>query len=108
MPRFAVETYTLCDGWVNSWTCEQDGNEIPWTFESREAAQEELNCLFEEQRQAIARGEITLSYSTSDFLITEYRQCPVCNDGVWKSFVVRQQAIIFKDCLHQIFEVKGE
>jgi hypothetical protein len=37
--KYEVQTYTLCFGWVNIW---QDNDSEPVTFDTLEAAQEEL------------------------------------------------------------------
>ena len=52
-PRFAVETYTLCQGFVNCWTV----NDQPQIFSTREAAQAELDEFLVEIDEEIAAGE---------------------------------------------------
>lgn len=42
--KFVVETWTLCDGWTNTFTdTAEDGTETPTTFDSREEAQAEID-----------------------------------------------------------------
>jgi len=52
-PRFAVETYTLCQGFINCWTIDDQ----PQTFATREAAQAELDEFLAEIEAEIAAGE---------------------------------------------------
>ena len=68
-----VQHYTLCDGWVNTWTCEQDGNEVPWQFETKEGAEEELSYFFEEVRLDIQEGrrQPDEGYDWDEFQIVE-------------------------------------
>ena len=53
---YEVQEFTLCDGWVNTWTHEQDGSHAPTRFTSREGAQAELDYFFEDMADAVANG----------------------------------------------------
>lgn len=46
MIRYEIQTYTFCDGFVNTWT---DDDENPITFETREQAQLELDMYLREE-----------------------------------------------------------
>lgn len=51
--KYEVLTYTLCDGWVNCWTdSDAEGNATPSLFDSREAAQAEVDDYFASRRDA--------------------------------------------------------
>lgn len=56
--RYEVLTYTLCDGWVNTWLIEHpDGSNVPETFLTRAAAQAALDEFFDEIAEEIAIGQ---------------------------------------------------
>lgn len=55
---FEVHTWTLCDGWVNCWTViDEKGNEQPDTYPTIEAAQAEIDDLFNDIENEITSGE---------------------------------------------------
>ena len=55
--KWAVEHYTICDGWANTWSVEDtDGNTKQHVFDSREDAQSELDEFFEDIESEIATG----------------------------------------------------
>lgn len=59
-----VQTYTLCDGWVNTWT----ENDVPVTFDTYEAAKAEFDQYWAELQQAVEDGEIE-PYDEDEFHI---------------------------------------
>ena len=65
--KYEVLTYTLCDGYINCWSV--DGE--PQTFDSIEAAQAEIDELFDDIEAEIAAGErgADEGYDRSDFEI---------------------------------------
>lgn len=75
MPRFEVQTYTLCDGWVNTWSTwtSEDPEPRPETFETREAAEESLQDFLQEIREEIEDGmrEPDEGYDESEFRVVE-------------------------------------
>ena len=72
MTKYEVQTYTLCDGFVNTWSTEDAaGNTIPSTFDTREAAQAEIDEFFDDIESEIAAGErgADEGYDRDDFQI---------------------------------------
>jgi len=69
---YEVLTYTLCDGWINCWSI-SEGNEEPrpQTFETREAAQAELNEFLQDVKDAVAAGDMEEEYDPDDYMIQE-------------------------------------
>jgi hypothetical protein len=65
--RYQIETFTLCDGWVNTW---RDDTDAPVTFESYDEALKELNEYFSELSEEVQKGQLD-DYSMSDFRIAE-------------------------------------
>lgn len=57
-PRYEVQQFTLCDGWVNTWRIEHaDGSSEPETFASEHEAQAALDEFLAEIEAEIASGE---------------------------------------------------
>ena len=55
---YEVHTWTLCDGWVNSWiVTDENGNDQPDSYPTIEAAQDEIDEMFEEIENQIKSGE---------------------------------------------------
>ena len=54
---YIVETYTLGDGWVNTWHIEENGTVSPETFLTRAAAQAALDEFFAEIAEEIEIGQ---------------------------------------------------
>lgn len=72
LPRFEVQTNTICNGWVNCWTeTDEDGNDTPLRFTSRESAQQELDDFFADIKQAVKNCNIEDEYSLEDYRIVE-------------------------------------
>jgi hypothetical protein len=47
--RYEVQTYTLCDGWINCWTTyEDDGHSYPTYYETYAEAEADLNDVLRE------------------------------------------------------------
>jgi|CXWL01.1.fsa_nt_gi hypothetical protein len=60
--RYEVQTFTLCDGWINTWSVsEQAGDdtftEIPETFPTCAEAQAALDEFLAEIQEEIASGQ---------------------------------------------------
>ena len=64
---FEVQTYTMCDGWINCWFL--DGK--PQTFPTQESAERELNTFLAFVEEAAARGDMDEAYSLEDYRIVE-------------------------------------
>lgn len=52
-PSYEVQQYTLCDGWINTWTID----EVPQIFATREEAQSELDEFFADIQDQIDCGD---------------------------------------------------
>lgn len=72
---YEVQTYTLCDGWVNCWTVYEEGDRDgkPQTFESEAAAQAELDGFLSDIQEQIDSGERAPDegYDPEDFRVVE-------------------------------------
>ena len=64
---YEVQTYTLCDGWINKWT--EDGN-ILVTFETLEDAQKELEGYLEDLAHFVQIGHLQ-DHNPEDYRIKE-------------------------------------
>jgi hypothetical protein len=67
MPKFEIQHFTICDGWVNTWT--SDGE--PEYFDSFEDALEELYQFLFDTDEAHFNGYIEDRYLRRDFKIVE-------------------------------------
>ena len=69
---YEVQTYTICDGWVNCWNVHnEDGTSSPQTFYTHEAAQAEIDEFLDDIREEIGLGnrQPDEGYSRSEFRI---------------------------------------
>lgn len=55
--KYEVQHYTLCQGWVNSWSVSENGTDIPHIFDTKAEAQAELNDFFTDIADEIKSGE---------------------------------------------------
>jgi hypothetical protein len=62
---YQVQTYTLCDGWINTWS----EDDQPMTFDTLEEAQIALQDHLEDLAHAVMFGMMV--DSTSDYRIEE-------------------------------------
>jgi hypothetical protein len=73
--KYEVQQYTLCEGWVNTWTiCEED-IAILQIFDTQEEAQVELDEFFREITEEIEDGERDPDngYDTEEFRVVEVK-----------------------------------
>ena len=55
---YEVHTWSLCEGWVNCWiVTDEKGNDQPDSYPSIEAAQAEIDEIFEEIEYQVKSGE---------------------------------------------------
>lgn len=69
---FGIQHFTLCDGWVNTWTVHhEDGTSEPERFVSKAEAQAALDEFLAEIAEEIAIGirDPDLGYDRDDFRI---------------------------------------
>ena len=70
--RYEVQHFTLCDGWVNTWSdYDEDGNETPSTYDSFEDALNELDSFLDDEQEAFEEGNIESPYDRDEFRIAE-------------------------------------
>lgn len=70
--KYIIETYTLCDGWINIWSHEDwAGITIPTTFDTREDAEAELEYFLEDEKEEYSKGNIAGLSDPDDFRIVE-------------------------------------
>ena len=70
--RYEVQHYTLCDGWINTWSdYDEDGNETPSTYDSFEDALNELDSFLDDEQEAFEEGNIESPYDRDEFIIAE-------------------------------------
>ena len=66
--NYCVQTYTLCDGWINAW-CDDNGK--PITYASEETALRELDEFIEDQWLSVDVGDMIELYSRDDYRVVE-------------------------------------
>ena len=70
--RYEVQHYTLCDGWINTWSdYDEDGNETPSRYDSFEDALNELDSFLDDEQEAFEEGNIESPYDRDEFRIVE-------------------------------------
>ena len=69
--RYEIQHCTLLQGWVNTWTDEDDK---PMTFATEAEAQVALDEYLAEDKADMADGEEDYSYDPDDFRIVEVSQ----------------------------------
>ena len=68
--RYQVEQHTVCDGWTNTWTEEdEDGVTMPQTFASRVEAHAAIQEFLLDVREANASRYIAEIYRRGDFRV---------------------------------------
>lgn len=69
--RHEVQTHTICDGWVNTWTEEDAAAGLPVkvTFSTRQDAQAELDEFLADVKEAVMAGDMEQEYSPDDYRI---------------------------------------
>jgi hypothetical protein len=71
--RYEVQTWTLCDGWINTWSICEEAGDIPETFATREETYAAL-CEFLADIQAeIDAGQRSADegYDADDYRVAE-------------------------------------
>lgn len=72
---YEIQHYTLCDGWVNTWTVhEADGSSTPETFPSIEAAEAALSDFLSDIAAEIEAGA---RVPDEGYFADEFRIVPV-------------------------------
>ena len=69
---YEVQHYTICDGWINTWTiCDDEGNEIPKRFQSYDEAIFFLNEHLQDCEYSYYEDKLDFLYEANDFRIKE-------------------------------------
>ena len=69
---FEVQHYTLCDGWINCWSEEnEDGVMIPSVYRTYTEALSALNEFLEDELMEYNAGNIVSMYEMDEFRIME-------------------------------------
>ena len=80
--EYEIQTHTLCNGWVNTWTYEDsDGDMRPETFSSRESAQAALDEYLHELAEDVSLGNIS-DYDREEFRIQAVSAIATLEGGV--------------------------
>lgn len=76
--RYEVQTWTLCDGWINTWSVSEEVGddtytEMPETFATKEEAQQALDEFLSDIQSEIDAGQRTADegYNAYDFRVAE-------------------------------------
>jgi len=70
--EYEVQEYTLCDGWTNTWsTYDENDNEVPSRFRTREEAEEQLDLFFDDCEIALQMGNTEDIPDKEDFRIVK-------------------------------------
>ena len=71
---YKVETRTL-SGWEDAWSIDlEDGTSIPMRFHSIAQAQDEIDELLRDVKEAVAAGDMVEEYDPQDYRIVEVKQ----------------------------------
>ena len=69
---YEVQTYTICDGWMNCWSIEDEsGGCSPMIFRTYTEALEELSDFLADQHEAFTNGAMEDAYDPHDYRIME-------------------------------------
>jgi hypothetical protein len=72
---FEIQHYTLCDGWINCWSYEDDdGETIPTTYDTFEEAQQELSDFLNDSEYEYQIGNIDTRYDASEYRIVQIEE----------------------------------
>lgn len=72
---FEVQTYTICDGWVNTWhEYDDDNNEVPILFDTFEEALLELDNYIDDYQDAYEAGDIADAGNRDNYRIVKLEE----------------------------------
>lgn len=66
--KYAVQLNTICDGWINVWT---DNDQEPVLFDTHQEAEQELRDYLDSAQAAFENGDIDTPYPFEDYRIVE-------------------------------------
>jgi hypothetical protein len=67
--HWEVQTYTICDGWINTWSIEENGVSKPETFATRDEAAKVLRDYMADCLLAVQDGDMKDVPSMEEFQI---------------------------------------
>ena len=78
--KYEIQTFTLCDGWVNTWTnYDENDNEIPSTYDTYSHAQSDLHAYLKDELREYQSGNIDSPSDVDDFRIVEIKEIEHAN-----------------------------
>jgi hypothetical protein len=73
--KYEIQTFTLCDGWVNTWThYDENDNEIPSTYDAYSHAQSDLHTYLKDELREYQSGNIESPSDVNDFRIVKTKE----------------------------------
>jgi hypothetical protein len=78
MAKFEVQHYTLCDGWINTWTHYIDDHETPTVFNTYDEAKASLDEFLDDELYEFNQGNIDSMYEIDEFRIMEVVEPYTC------------------------------
>jgi hypothetical protein len=77
MGIYEIQHYTLCDGWVNTWSIEEpNGESKPQVFNTFEDAVSALDEFLDDELYEYQQGNIDSMYERDEFQIVEVTSSP--------------------------------
>lgn len=79
MSKYEVQSYTLCDGWINTWALiDEHGETEAETFDTKEQAEEALLEYLADIQDEIDAGQCEPEYT---YYIEDFRIAEITDDG---------------------------
>lgn len=69
MPKFEIQHFTLCDGWINTWSDGETGK--PTIYDDYDQAKADLADFLDQEDEAYFNGYIEDRYHADEFRIME-------------------------------------
>lgn len=70
--KYEVLHFTLCDGWVNTWTSiSEEGEETPTTFDTEEEAEQAIQFFLDDWEADCASNAVDHKYFRNEFKIVQ-------------------------------------
>jgi hypothetical protein len=69
MSKYEIQHFTLCDGWINTWSDGETGE--PTLYDSHDQAADDLADFLDQEAEAYFNGWIESRYQADEFRIME-------------------------------------
>lgn len=69
MKKYEIQHFTLCDGWINTWSDCETGE--PVIYDSYDQARDDLADFLDQEDEAFFNGWIESRYQADEFRIVE-------------------------------------